>query len=205
MGLAAGCAAPRGRSDIDSLDRADLARCQVAPSRVPIEAAAVEALAGRYRLHMISDAEPGDRVSGLLDLRVPGAGPPDAGPPGAPAAPSLIGASDIVPAEVGAVVPGDLASMDESAPGVGAYVFAPDPARPTEMMAVLRMGTESNRRDRQRFDGAHTTLRITSIAADRFGGTWSSAVGADEMSGGFCAVRSWPGRPVDLQDTTTLG
>ena len=190
IGVAGGCATTRGRSDVEPLDRAAIARCQVTPSRVPIGAASVEALAGRYRLYMDSDAEPGEPVSGLLELAVPGAGPTGAAPSGAPAVPSLVGASDIVAAEVGAVVPGELASIDESAPGVGAYVFAPDPERPTDMMAVLRMGTDSNRRDRQRFDGAHTTLRITSIAADWFGGTWSSAVGVDETSGGFCAVRS---------------
>jgi len=184
-GLTVGCATTRtrGRPRIEPLDRATIARCQFALSGVEIGVGAVEKLAGRYLLYMTSDAEPTDQTAGHLDLRVGGAGSD-------PDAPSLIGASDIDPAEVGAVVPGALASTDESAPGVGAYVFVPDPDRPSEAMAVLRLGAESNRRDRQRFDGAHTTLLITTIAEDRFGGTWSSARGAEETSGGFCAVRS---------------
>ena len=185
IGLCVGCATARSNSHprIDPLDRVTIARCQFADAGVEIGSETVEGLAGRYHLYMTSDAEPTDQTAGVLDLRVrAGSSSPDA--------PSLIGASDIDPDEVGAIVAGTLTSTDESAPGVGAYVFVPDPDRPSEVMAVLRMGAESNRRDRQRFDGAHTTLRIITITEDRFGGTWSSAYGAGETSGGFCAVRS---------------
>jgi len=185
MALTAGCAARQtaGRPRIDPLDRATLARCQFVDSGVAIGVETVEKLAGRYRLYMTSDAEPTDQTAGLLDLRAVGVRSNRD-------APSLIGASNIDPSEVGAIAAGALTPTDEAAPGVGAYVFAPDPDRPAEIVAVLRMGAESNRRDRQRFDGAHTTLRIMTIAEDRFGGTWSSAQGAQETTGGFCAVRS---------------
>lgn len=55
---------------------------------------------------------------------------------------------------------------------------------------ILRIGSEANRSDRQRFDGAHTTLRVSAIDDDRFGGTWTSAEAAEERRGTFCAVRS---------------
>ena len=182
LGEACATVHSEGRARPDPLDHATITRCQYAIAGGAIGDAAVDALAGRYRLYMTSDAEPADQTTGLLELRSGPRGPD-------PDVPRLIGTADIDPSSVGAVVPGALASTDASAPGVGAYVFAPDPTRPAEVIAVLRMGAESNRRDRQRFDGAHTTLRITLIADDRFGGTWSSAEGATAAGGGFCAIR----------------
>lgn len=183
-GLAAGCSTLRtGGSATDrasALDRAELARCITANAREGATVEAVRSLAGSYRLHLF-DAVGAAAVEGPLELWAPAAGDDEAGLAGA--APLLVGATDVELEAVGATPGGDTASRDPAAPGVGAYALSPSEA-------VLRLGAESNRRDRQRFDGAHTTLSIRSIEAGRFGGTWRSDIGATSGGGDFCAVRA---------------
>lgn len=186
----AGCATVRaGGAAFDRLDRASLARCRLDPAH-SVDASRVQALAGTYTLVLTDDGSPPHQAAGRLELRrppdeVPGtaAAPVLAGP-----APILIGETDIDASLVGAAIPGSAASGEVAAPGVGLYAFPVEPGS-RDTLVVLRLGSEANRRDRQRFDGAHTTLRITSLGDDRFGGDWSSDEAARRAGGGFCAVR----------------
>ena len=180
--LAAGaCSTVRGSgaSDMPDMNRVEIARCRIENAGPPLTSATARELTGEYRLYMTSSSET-SLASGRLDLA--------AAPPATSAAhPVLIGSTDIDAGVVGATVPGDARSTAEGAPGAALYVFA-DPASDGAPRAVIRLGSESNRLDRQRFDGAHTTLTITSVGGDRFGGVWSSAFSGDETGGEFCAV-----------------
>jgi hypothetical protein len=184
--LTGACATTRGpgQRTFEDLDRAEIARCRFDDTSPITAAVALTDLAGEYRMFMTSDENSGTLESGLLVLR-----PPFDDAPGSGEAPLLIGTTDIEASSLGARIPGDPASVEPSAPGVGVYAFR-TPGGPEGLTVVARLGSEANRRDRQRFDGAHTTLRIGSIAAHRFGGTWTSADGAVETGGDFCAVRS---------------
>lgn len=173
-----------GERPLVDLDRAAIIRCRFEAAREPLSSERVAGLAGAYRMFMVGDRAPGLVASGTLAL-VPATGSSE----GMGAAPTLVGTTTVDPSDLGAVVPGDATAADPLAPGVGLYVFATDDTSGA-WTAVLRLGAESNRRDRQRFDGAHTTLRISSIGETGFGGTWTSAEGANDASGDFCAVRS---------------
>ena len=195
--LAVACAPPPDplHPPLPDLSRAAVLRCSVSEARSPIAQRDVERLAGQYVLFMTGEEASLELVKGDLILDAASA---DSGEVGA--APTLTGMTDVDASAVGAMIPGDASSTEATAPGVGVYMFD-DPASPGVLTAVLRLGTEANRRDRQRFDGAHTTLRIASVAPDRFGGTWTSADGAAQTAGEFCAVRT----SRSLQDEITLG
>jgi len=85
-------------------------------------------------------------------------------------------------AAVGAVAPGDPAATDPASPGVLVI------ERPGQLM--LRVGSEANRRDVQRFDGAFTVLRVQQVTDKGFAGTWESGLELDRSSGHFCAERA---------------
>lgn len=172
-----------GSADLVELNRVELARCAHAGTGAPFTEQFVSELAGTYELFLF-DADGEASASGALEL-VPNSAPganadPLVGPP-----PLLAGSTAIDGASIGATFAGDAASTAPDAPGVGLYRFAEDDVR-------LRLGAEANRRDRTRFDGAHTTLTVTSVADDRFGGTWTSSVDAEEANGTFCARRAAP-------------
>lgn len=191
-GLVASCATVRragtGSPEPGELDRAALARCAHAGPD-GWGAADVDGLEGEWRLYL--SGEDGSRAAGPLVLRPPDAD--GAGGPGTGLAPLLVGWSAAPFEDVGAIVPGAADARDPAAPGVALYAFEHLTEDAEEdgasLVTLLRVGSESNRRDRQRFDGAHTTLRLASIDDDRFGGTWTSAEAADARGGSFCAVR----------------
>ncbi|MFV1987612.1 MAG: hypothetical protein ACC682_10030 [Gemmatimonadota bacterium] len=195
--LVVACAPPPDslQPPLPDLGRAEVNRCSASEPRLPITAQGVERLTGRYVLFMVGEEPSLELAKGNLILDVASG---DSG--GMGTAPTLTGMTDVDASVVGAMIPGDARSTEAMAPGVGVYTFD-DPANPGTLIAVVRLGAEANRRDRQRFDGAHTTLRITSVAPDRFGGTWTSANGGVQMGGEFCAVRTSRG----LQDEMTLG
>lgn len=184
------CATVRaGGAAFDRLDRASLARCRLDPAH-PVDPSRVDELIGTYTLVLADEAGSPRQAVGRLELRRPAddvrgaeAVPGLAGP-----APILVGRTDVDASLVEAVVPGSAGSEEPTAPGVGLYAFAVEPGL-RDTIVVLRLGSEANRRDRQRFDGVHTTLRITSLGDDRFGGDWSSDEAARHAGGGFCAIR----------------
>ena len=94
----------------------------------------------------------------------------------------LYGTSDVDFASVGAVTPGDASSSDPSRPGV---LVLQGPGR-----VMLRVGSEANRRDVRRFDGAYTVLQVQQVSEKGFAGTWRSGVGTEESGGHFCATRT---------------
>ena len=85
-------------------------------------------------------------------------------------------------AAVGAAAPGDPASADPASPGVLVI------ERPDQLM--LRVGSEANRRDVRRFDGAFTVLRVQQITDAGFAGTWESGLDLERSGGHFCAERA---------------
>ncbi len=99
------------------------------------------------------------------------------------------GWTDLDLAGVGAHELGDPGSRDISAPGVLVLVTsdASDPARVRSV--TLRIGSQANRSDLLRFDGAFTALYVRWIDDDGFGGDWGSGVTGPEVTGTFCAVR----------------
>jgi len=172
------------------MDRAELARCAIADSNTSADRHAPDSsdrwvrLRGAYVL-VAFDASGERATDGRLEWDPPSpdsSSSPEPGGPPAAAQPLLVGFTDIDLTRVGASVPGDPASRDPAAPGVALY---PAPGGGP----FVRVGSESNRRDRLRFDGAHTTLTITSIGSARFGGTWRSDVGVTKSTGSFCAKR----------------
>ena len=100
------------------------------------------------------------------------------------------GWTDLQLDEVGAHRLGDPASTDRSAPGV-LVLTSPDAADPASPVSVtLRIGSQANRSDIVRFDGAYTALYVRWIDDGSFGGDWASGVTGPEAEGDFCAVRT---------------
>ena len=100
------------------------------------------------------------------------------------------GWTDVRLDEIGAHRLGDPSSTDRSAPGV-LVLTSPDPASPGKVGSVtLRIGSQANRSDIIRFDGAYTALYVRWIEAGAFGGDWASGITGPEAEGEFCAVRS---------------
>ncbi len=101
----------------------------------------------------------------------------------------LYGSADLNLAAVDAVSVGSITSVDPMQPGVlvverrGGFGRAASPA------IVIRLGSEANRRDRQRFDGGYMALRVREASPERIVGTWSSGVRMEQSAGYFCAVR----------------
>jgi hypothetical protein len=99
------------------------------------------------------------------------------------------GWTDVQLDEIGAHRLGDPSSTARSAPGV-LVLTSPDPASPGQVGSVtLRIGSQANRSDIVRFDGAYTALYVRWIQSDAFGGDWASGVAGPEAEGEFCAVR----------------
>ncbi len=101
----------------------------------------------------------------------------------------LYGAVEIALEEVGAVVAGALGSLEPAAPGVAVLEIHDGADGPISDL-ILRLGSEANRRDVVRFDGAFTALYVRRIESSGFAGRWASGVPGEEPAGGhFCAVR----------------
>ena len=102
------------------------------------------------------------------------------------------GWTDVQFDEIGAHRLGDPSSTDIAAPGV-LVLTSPDtadPASPGQVGSVtLRIGSQANRSDIIRFDGAYTALYVRWIEAESFGGDWASGITGPEAEGEFCAVR----------------
>ncbi|MEJ2548948.1 MAG: hypothetical protein P8125_14230 [Gemmatimonadota bacterium] len=98
------------------------------------------------------------------------------------------------PEQVGAHRLGDPASRDPDAPGVLVLANSDSPDSDGSSSIVLRLGSQANRSDIVRFDGAFTALYVRWIEENGFGGDWASGIRGPEVAGEFCAVRSpWSG------------
>lgn len=94
----------------------------------------------------------------------------------------MYGTAEVDFAAVGAVVPGDVGSSDPASPGV---LVIESPGK-----AMLRLGSEANRRGVLRFDGGYTALQVQQATDKGFAGTWRSGVGTEQSGGHFCANRT---------------
>ena len=101
----------------------------------------------------------------------------------------LYGWTDLDPEEVGAQRVGDPASRALEAPGVLVLADTEATGPSGDRPVTLRLGSQANRSDMIRFDGAYTALYVRWIDRDAFGGEWASGVQGPEASGSFCAVR----------------
>ena len=144
-----------------------------------------DALAGEFQLSLTATSGPrsGSSASGMLRLRPFGNRPPPIAPAERVRYP-LYGATDLAPASVGAVTPGDAGRDDPAGPGVLAMEWE----RSGAQAITLRLGADANRAGPSRFDGASLALFVTSITPERFAGRWES--GGEQRAGGyFCADR----------------
>ena len=127
---------------------------------------------GEYEVRLVATRGPrtGSAVTGRLSLTAFSAG--------------VRGVAAIALDSVGAHRPGDIGSQDSTAPGVLAF--------PAEGMILLRLGSEANRKDVQRFEMAYTVLHVRRIGVDGFSGTWASGAERVDAEGHFCARRATP-------------
>jgi hypothetical protein len=166
--------------------------CKPAPEpETVLPPGSAERLDGSYRLQLVATQGPksGESVEGTLRIRlydralraVTVNGIRDTA-----ASYVLYGGVDVDLDRVGAVRPGDPGAEDPMRPGV--LVIE------RKGTIVLRLGSEANRRDRARFDGGYTALRVRELDGDRFRGTWASGVRTERSAGYFCAERMAEGR-----------
>ena len=97
------------------------------------------------------------------------------------------GAADIDVTEVGALPLGTTTSNDPLQPGVLVIQNSPDDT--TARSLVMRLGSETNRRNAVPFDGGYTVLRVRLVRPDSFLGSWASGTVTEVAAGFFCAVR----------------
>jgi hypothetical protein len=148
-------------------------------------------LAGEYQLTLVatSGAKTGTAAEGTLTLRPqPEALRYRTRPGGAPdtaVVHPLYGSADLDLTAVDAVEVGSTTSTDPMQPGV--LVIERLAAAGKEI--VIRLGSEANRRDRQRVDGGYTAMRVLEASPERLMGTWASGVSRERSAGYFCAVR----------------
>jgi hypothetical protein len=145
-----------------------------APVEATGEGVAADELGGRYTLRMVatSGARRGTTSEGQMELMA------NSSAGGSPSH----GTVDLDFASVGAVVPGDPESSDPLSPGVLVLEGSGG--------VMLRVGSEANRKDVRRFDGAYTVLQVIQITDQGFAGTWRSGLGTERSEGHFCAVRA---------------
>ena len=144
-----------------------------------------DVLAGEFRLALTATrgARTGSTAAGMLRLRPFGNRQPPI-PPAERVRYPLYGATDLNPAAVGAVAPGQVGRDDPAGPGVLAIEWE----RSGAPALTLRFGDDANRGGPERFDGASFALFVTSITPSRFAGRWES--GGEQRAGGyFCADR----------------
>jgi len=186
--LAVGCASSRAA-------RAGPPPCAPAPFERPgtLDAAAIAALAGDYSLTLVATSgersgqiargtatlfENPDRLRNLigasgnamLGVVVP-----------------FYGAADIDVTEVGALPLGTTNSNDPLQPGVLVIQNSRDDT--TAQSLVMRLGSETNRRNAVPFDGGYTVLRVRLVGPNSILGSWASGTVTEVAAGFFCAVR----------------
>ncbi|HET6778433.1 MAG TPA: hypothetical protein VFH26_06055 [Gemmatimonadales bacterium] len=166
--------------------------CAPVTSELPAKSS-TEITAGEYQLRLVatSGAKVGSTVDGSLRLQ-PQEGELRYRPhPGADSSVihPLYGAAELDLAAVDAVEVGSISSTDPTSPGVLVIERHERAGQTPRAEIILRLGSEANRRDRQRIDGGYTALRVREVSPSRFAGTWASGILRERASGYFCAVR----------------
>jgi len=174
--------------------RASPEECAPVVNELP-PASSAEGLAGVYRLRLVttSGAREGAATEGTLRLEPQ----PDTllyrtrlgGARDSTVLHPLYGAADVDLALIGAVSVGNTTSLDPMQPGVLVMERRAAPGKPPLTEITIRLGSDANRRDRQRFDGGYTALRVRQVGPGRLAGSWSSGVTAEHAAGYFCATR----------------
>jgi hypothetical protein len=176
--LAGGCGGGGARSP--GFEGPAPGACVPVPGPLADDATLVGA-AGRYRIVLAGEGG-GTSVEGALSLQ---ARPQDMLGRGDVRTP-LSGSIDIELARVGAQPVRELETEDPAAPGV--LVLESDGAAGRSVL--LRLGSESNRTDRQAVDAAFAVLDVNHVADEGFFGVWRSGVRTERTEGYFCAWRS---------------
>ncbi len=161
----------------------------------PIEAdlptdVGADQLEGEFRIRFVAPSASGTErmATGTMKL-FPNEASPRAGD--TTYAYPFFGTLDANLAEVGAIAPGDIGSLDPMQPGVLVIQrLADSPPKPGRLL--LRLGSLANRRDVARFDGGYTALRVRELTADGFAGNWESGAPMPRARGHFCATRVPP-------------
>ena len=78
---------------------------------------------------------------------------------------------------------GNSRSTDQDSAGVLVLVNR----TPERTSITLRVGSESNRRDIQRFEGAYFALHVKQVNDSGFSGDWTAGETGEESAGYFCA------------------
>jgi hypothetical protein len=166
--------------------------CAPAMSALPAESSG-QVIDGEYQLRLVatSGAKAGSAVDGILKLQ-PQTGElryrPRVGADSSVIHP-LYGAAELNLGAVDAVQVGSISSTDPAAPGVLVIEQHERPGQAPRADLTLRLGSEANRRDRQRVDGGYTALRVRQLNSSGFSGTWASGILRERSAGYFCAVR----------------
>lgn len=152
-----------------------------------------EELGGEYQLRLVatSGTKVGSAVDGTLRLQ-PQTGElryrSRAGADSSVIHP-LYGAVALDLGAIDAVQVGSISSTDPASPGVLVIERHERTGQTPGAEITLRLGSEANRRDRQRVDGGYTALRVRQMNPSGFSGTWASGVVRERSAGYFCAVR----------------
>jgi len=166
--------------------------CAPVTSELSAETSA-EKIGGEYQLRLVatSGVKAGSRVDGTLRLQ------PQTGElryrswPGSDSSVvhPMYGAAELELAAVDAIQVGSISSTDPMAPGVLVIEQHARAGQPPRADITLRLGSEANRRDRQRVDGGYMALRVRRVDSSGFAGSWASGVLRERSAGYFCAVR----------------
>ncbi len=168
--------------------------CAPISSELP-PASSAAALAGEYRLRLVatSGAKKGAATEGTLRLDPQAGGllyrTRLGGTRDSTVLHPFYGAAEVDLAAIDAVSVGNTTSLDPMQPGVLVMERRAAPSQPPAEI-MMRLGSDANRRDRQRFDGGYTALRVRQVGPDRFAGSWSSGVTGERAAGYFCAERT---------------
>jgi hypothetical protein len=182
--LLAGCRSQSGRASPE----------ECAPVTADLPVGNSTGIAGEYRLRLVatSGAKTGAATEGSLRLdpqtdslryrsRLGGGRDSTVLHP-------FYGAADVDLARIDAVSVGSTTSIDPMQPGVLVMQRRTAGGLPQGEI-ILRLGSDANRRDRQRFDGGYTALRVREIGPARLAGSWASGVKTERSAGYFCATR----------------
>ncbi len=174
--------------------RASPEECAPVTAELPASSTAA-GLEGEYQLRLVatSGTKPGTAVEGTLTLQ-----PLDQalrygtgldGAPDTTITHPLYGSADLDLAAVDAVSVGSIASMNPAQPGVLVIERHSGSGQAAPTGITIRLGSEANRRDRQRFDGGYAALHVREISDGRIKGSWTSGVSTKRSAGYFCAVK----------------